>query len=194
MLSVAIAVSLAAIATGCASHDGSHGAASARRSTGSAVDRAFIAAMIPHHESAIEMAQIATDRGTSAFVKGLAAAIERTQAQEIARMKNIDTRLADAGATVGALGIPDHAMGMDMDVDALKGADPFDAAFLNQMLPHHEGALTMAKVELDEGADPDLKRLARSIITAQQREITAMKAHGAGASAESMDHGSGAHG
>ncbi|MFM0412544.1 MULTISPECIES: CopM family metallochaperone [Paraburkholderia] len=50
-----------------------------------------------------------------------------------------------------------------------------DKDFVSHMIPHHQGAIDMAKVELKYGKDPDMKRLARSIIKAQNEEIAYMK-------------------
>jgi uncharacterized protein (DUF305 family) len=43
------------------------------------------------------------------------------------------------------------------------------------MLPHHQGAVDMAKVELEHGTDPELRKLAQDIIDSQQKEIAFMK-------------------
>ena len=51
-----------------------------------------------------------------------------------------------------------------------------DQDFVAMMIPHHQGAIDMAKVELNSGKDPFLRKLARGIIAAQQREIGEMKA------------------
>jgi uncharacterized protein (DUF305 family) len=43
------------------------------------------------------------------------------------------------------------------------------------MIPHHQAAIDMAKVLLDHGKDPELRKLAQNIITAQEKEITEME-------------------
>lgn len=148
--------------------------------TGNPVDRAFVAGMLPHHQSAVQMATIATQRGQSAFVKQLAQNIVRTQNREIAVMRSADRTLAAADVAKGSLGVPEHMMGMSGDVASLNTANPFDPAFLKMMIPHHEGALVMARAELAKGADPKLKGLAQNIITGQQSELAAMRKQVAG--------------
>jgi len=160
---------------------------------GNAVDRAFIADMVPHHQSAVTMAKIAQERGESAFVKQLADDIVRTQNQEIDVMRSADRTLAEAGIQKGSLGVAEHMMGMDADVASLKTAEPFDKAFITEMIPHHEGAVTMANAELSKGQSTKLKLLAQDIVTAQEREIAAMRKHIGAPAAEKSDE-TGAHG
>ena len=50
-----------------------------------------------------------------------------------------------------------------------------DRDFVLNMIPHHEGALAMAKVELEHGTDPELRKLSQDIIKAQEKEILFMK-------------------
>ena len=50
-----------------------------------------------------------------------------------------------------------------------------DKDFVNGMVPHHQGAVEMAKIVLQYGKDPALKKLARDIIKAQDKEIAFMK-------------------
>ena len=52
---------------------------------------------------------------------------------------------------------------------------PFDQQFIDMMVPHHEGAVRMAREELATGENPKLRRLAEEIIAAQRREIDQMR-------------------
>jgi len=153
-----------------AGHSSGHSGAAA--SEGASLDRAFVAAMIPHHESAIEMAEVAADRAEGPFVNELAANILASQQQEIDVMRAADKRLATDNE-VGELGAPGHKA---EDLAALREAKDFDVAFVKMMLPHHESAIPMAQAEVDKGVDAELKRVAADIIEVQEREIAEMKA------------------
>ena len=171
-----IAVALVALAlafAGCGSDDESDSASSS--AGGNGTDRAFVKEMVPHHQSAIDMAEIAQKRGESDFVKTLAQDIVDTQQTEIDALKREDEALDLAGVNVGSLDMDHDMMGMDGDMTSLEKADPFDTAFVEMMIPHHEGAVMMAEVELDKGADPELKKIAQDIVDAQKREIDEMK-------------------
>ncbi len=67
-------------------------------------------------------------------------------------------------------------MGMHDEMMAgLEHEDP-DVAFVLGMIPHHQGAIDMARIQLAAGSDPENMELARHIIADQQQEIDAMRA------------------
>ena len=70
----------------------------------------------------------------------------------------------------GHMGMSDAEMGMDMDPAMLKDAEPFDRAFIDMMVPHHEGAVAMAERLLKDGEHRNLRAMAQDIISAQTRE------------------------
>lgn len=140
-------------------------------------DGAFIVGMIPHHESAIEMAEIAAEEAEHPEVKELAGQIVSAQAAEIDDLQRIHQRLFGqpiSQASHGTLGMAEHEMGMGMDASELRGAQPFDREFIDMMVPHHQGAIRMARVELASGEDADLMQISEAIIDAQTREINEM--------------------
>jgi uncharacterized protein (DUF305 family) len=146
-------------------------------SSGMNVDSAFVSQMVPHHESAIEMAQIAKVKGQHPEIVELANDIVDSQSSEIEAMKGMDDRLsADSmhDQDSGSLGMDDHMMGMDGDISTLKSATPFDREFIDQMIPHHQGAIRMATMVLQGGEDQEVRDLATAIIAAQSTEIKQM--------------------
>ena len=178
-LLAALATLLLALAVvACGGEDDEQEGAAAR---GNATEQAFLEAMIPHHEAAIEMAAVARRRGGHEELKRLAGSIARTQAEEIAAMRRIHKRLFGSEITPdpdahGQLGLSAEAAGMvHADGGApLASARPFDRAFIDEMVPHHQGAIRMAHVLAAKTDDPELDRLADSIIEAQSAEIEDM--------------------
>jgi uncharacterized protein (DUF305 family) len=171
-----LTLSAASLLAACGGDDNDEGEVQIE-AVGNPTDRAFVAGMVPHHEAAIEMAELAQERGESEFVTSLADDIVRTQGEEIHTMEDIDAELADAGVEVGDLGLSEAEMAIEHDMSKLDAAKPFDRAFIDMMVPHHQGAIRMARVELEEGESADLMQLAQQIIEAQSREIEEMNAH-----------------
>lgn len=154
-----------------------------------AQDVAFTQGMIPHHQQAVEMSDMALAQASSAKVKDLATRIKAAQGPEIEKMKGwlsswgepVEAESGDTGGMPGMGGAMDDMAGMGMMTDAqmqemqaARGAE-FDRMFLTMMIRHHEGAVTMARTELDKGKFPPAKQLAQAIVDAQQKEISEMQ-------------------
>lgn len=155
-------------------------------SVGNEADAAFVVDMIPHHEGAVTMAVLAQDRAEHPELKALADDIIAAQEKEISEMQALRVDLPEAGTDdsdsmsmgedhVGHTGLDAEAMGMDMDPSTLKNADSFDLAFIDMMIPHHEGAVEMAQKLLEDGENPQLQTMARAVIASQTAEIETMK-------------------
>jgi uncharacterized protein (DUF305 family) len=144
-------------------------------------DVMFAQMMIPHHEQAIEMADIALDPlvGASDAVKKLATRIKSAQDPEITKMKAFLTTWKQRLTGDSSDHHSDMMSGMLSAEDikklsALRGVE-FDRAWMNGMIEHHEGAIEMAKDVLKDGKDSAVKALANLVATVQDSEILEMK-------------------
>jgi uncharacterized protein (DUF305 family) len=139
-------------------------------------DMQFTMMMIPHHEQAVEMADmILAKDGIDERVITLAEQIKAAQGPEIELM---ESWLDDWGAPMGDMDGMDHGgMMSGADMQALEDATGVEASrlFLEQMIVHHEGAIDMAQAEVDSGENADVIALAEDIIASQTAEITAME-------------------
>ena len=140
-------------------------------------DRRFIDAMVPHHQGAVEMAEVAKENAEHEEVKRLAEDIVSTQEAEIEELKDIKqeefgTSRVPMGMDAGQM----EEMGMTADPQAMADEEPFDRAFIDAMIPHHESAIRMAEVALDRSDNPRIEELAGNIVEAQEREISQMRA------------------
>ncbi|MEV0384930.1 DUF305 domain-containing protein [Nonomuraea sp. NPDC050643] len=139
-------------------------------------DVIFAQMMIPHHEQAVETAELAASRAADPEVKELAARIEAAQDPEIQTLKGW---LAEWGKPV-----PSGGMGHDMpgvmteeemaELEAAKGT-AFDRLFARLMVVHHEGAIEMARTEQADGANAQAKELAKTIESTQRAEVKELR-------------------
>lgn len=173
------------------------GTAAPSRTGGSAGDIAFAQMMIPHHEQAIQMADMAATNASSKPVKELAAQIKAAQDPEISQMTQWleqwgapATMPSASGSDASSEGATDDMDGMDMGgqsgasgmmstedmtkLDTTTGA-AFDKMWLEMMITHHEGAIAMAQQVLATTTNPEVKKLATAIVSGQAAEIFTMK-------------------
>lgn len=137
----------------------------------------FLRGMVPHHEDAVAMADIALQRAERPEIRQVAQSIKQDQQREIEQMKQL---LGDKAAKPSSSGMSGMNMdGMQMssaeEIEKLKTAEPFDRAFIDAMIPHHEAAIQMARDVQGKAKDQEVKDLAAAIITAQEREIAQMR-------------------
>jgi uncharacterized protein (DUF305 family) len=143
-------------------------------------DVMFAQMMIPHHEQAIEMSDIALDpnTGASAAIIALATQIKGAQDPEISQMKNLLTTWG-MSTEMGSMNHSSMMEGMlsleEMNtLGQLKGAE-FDKAWAKGMVAHHEGAIAMANDVLAHGKNSEILALANSVVSGQSTEIETLK-------------------
>jgi uncharacterized protein (DUF305 family) len=153
-----------------------------------ATDRAFVRQMVPHHQMATEMADMAKMDGEHAKVRRLARKIVKAQSAEIRTLRRIARDLGVEPAEMPmngemdeqtmrdleTLGVTEEESGMGMDMHDLHGAKPFDRMFIDMMIRHHQGAIRMARAERSKGTDRRLRRIARNVVRDQAKEIRTM--------------------
>jgi uncharacterized protein (DUF305 family) len=139
----------------------------------------FARGMIPHHQGAIDMAEIVLKFGKDAEVAKLARNIIAAQQAEIAQMQAWIARNGslpagpDAASSTKAYGEVNASMHAAMTMAFTSNPD---VDFLKGMIPHHEGAVAMAKVLLQFGKDAELRKLGEDVVRTQTEEIALMKA------------------
>jgi uncharacterized protein (DUF305 family) len=157
------------------------------------MDQHFIVMMIPHHDGAIAMADLALTRAKRPEIKELARNIKASQTSENAQMRTWyrqwyggDVPAMTRGGAMGIGGMgggmgPGMGMGccsgmemMGTSLAALKNAADFDRAFIEQMIPHHRMGVMMASMAQNSSQHPQLKAMQQAMVKEQSREIEQM--------------------
>lgn len=147
-------------------------------------DQRFIDMMVPHHEAAIAMAETARSRASHGELRALADEIIDDQSAEIGQLRAWRESWFGSSETppmeampmlpgVQMLGLPMSGDRMDMraGVEQLRSAEPFDLAFIDAMVLHHQSAIQAATSALTRSSREEIRRLAEAIIGAQSGEI-----------------------
>jgi len=177
-----IAVVIMAMALAGCSKDGSkamdhEGHSSMASGDLSSDDIMFLQMMIPHHQQAIDMSDLALTKSADSELLALAKDIRDGQGAEIVKMK---AWLAGAKAGMD----PGHSMGdsmggmlSDSEFVALKTATgkSFDLLWLKGMTGHHDGAIDMAAM-IEDASNADIKAFGTAIVTAQSAQNKQMSA------------------
>jgi uncharacterized protein (DUF305 family) len=122
------------------------------------------------------MAEVALDNAEHREIRDLAEDVVTAQEAEIEQLRNIKEE---------EYGTPEVPSGMDQQqMDAMGMTEPgelaerrpFDRAFIDAMIPHHESAIAMANAALKGSDNPEIREIARAIVEAQEEEISQMEA------------------
>jgi len=156
------------------------------------VDQMFMNMMIPHHQSAIEMGELALARAELKELKDFSRKMIDSQQQEIEQMQGWlsewynDAEVPDMKSMPlmpemklmpGMEGMEDmncdcSMMNMEAEIQQLSDTpENFDLAFIDKMIPHHQMAIEAAQMVLDQGQHQELKDMAQKMIEEQQGEI-----------------------
>ncbi len=161
-------------------------------------DLMFIDMMIPHHEGAVAMAQVALARAEHEEVRQLAQAIIDVQSREIEQLRawrdqwypnaphmpmdqmmemimGMMQGMPGMGGGQQMMEMMQHGMDAEGQMRALcETQGPFDLAFISGMIAHHQSAILMAQAALQQAQHPELRTFAQGVIDAQQAEIEQM--------------------
>lgn len=155
-------------------------------------DQMYIDAMIPHHQSVIDLATAAKDQLTIPELQEIAQAILDTQPGEIDKLTalrrewygddditpmSMDLMHGSMGEDPATCSDPSmvNTMSSEWQVETFKKADDKDLAFIDQVLPHHQMAVSMSKAALELAEHKELKEIAQDVIDAQSKEIETLQ-------------------
>ncbi|MES1025479.1 DUF305 domain-containing protein [Gloeocapsa sp. BRSZ] len=144
----------------------------------------FIEMMIPHHQEAVDMAELALAKAQRPEIRNLAETIKTEQTREIEQMRSWYKQWY--GTEVPVISMSDmgmhrsrgqgmQGMMMRMDMESLRTASDFDREFIRQMIPHHRSGVMMARMVANRAERPEIRKLAQSIIQSQSTEIAQMQ-------------------
>jgi len=138
-------------------------------------DVTFTQNMVPHHQQAIDMAELVDSRTGRPELRTLAERIAASQGREISLMQGWlqawGKPAAPQGMDHGGMHMPGMMSEVEMRQLMATTQRSFDLLFVEMMTAHHQGAIEMANTELRNGSLPEVKRLAQQIIDDQQAEI-----------------------
>ena len=149
-------------------------------------DLDFANMMIPHHQSAVDMAEMYIPKATNEKIKSMAQNIISAQKKEIEELKTMIASLKPAekkeGHANGGHGADGHNELMDAmnkmmnEMKGMKMSGDADKDFVAMMIPHHKSAVDMAENQISHGKNVQLKQFAQKVIDDQSKEIKEFEA------------------
>ena len=149
-----------------------------------AFDHAFLNAMIQHHKRGEDAAQLALARAEHPELKALAEDMITTDLAHIQKLRELRRGWYGTDGAPAALlpteekaDLPGVETTKDMakQLDDLKKAEPFDLAFIDAMIPHHQGAIDMATAAGEKAQQPETKALASIIVSDESKTMDQLR-------------------
>jgi uncharacterized protein (DUF305 family) len=143
---------------------------------GADVSETWARKMIPHHQGALDMSEIVMRQGQDADIRRMAQKAIEMQTQDIAELR----RWLEGRAS-GAAGLPPQGpfepveARMKEAMAAASGADA-DHLWVRKMIAHHQGALDMGRIALEDTEDAEVRRMAQKTVEMQTRDIRELEA------------------
>lgn len=137
-------------------------------------DADFSKMMIEHHKGAVEMSELLLEKGQNEGLKTFARKVIAAQDKEIDLMKKFENQTEVSPNSKIFLQELNQSMGAMMNKNS-KIHNDIDKDYAEQMIPHHQSAVDMAKVYLKYGKQKDLLKLCDDIVNTQTSEIQQLK-------------------
>ena len=139
-------------------------------------DAEYAEMMIPHHQGAIDMANLQLSKGTDEVLKKISRGIIQSQTAEINQFKTFLASHKENKIEGNHPELMEAMAGMDAKMGAAPLSGNVDKDFAVLMKIHHQGAVEMSQGLLGDGTDANLKKMATAIIAAQNKEIAEFSA------------------
>lgn len=145
-----------------------------RQSEFNRADVMFMRMMIIHHDQAVKMAEMASERTDNENILELSENISEAQRRENEKMADW---LNDIGINRPTTGHRMAGMASSQEMSQLNQSEgrEFDLLFSELMIEHHRGGIQMAKMEVQNGKSEKVRELAQGMVEAQQKEIESME-------------------
>ena len=139
------------------------------------IDRHFIEMMIPHHDGAIAMAELALTSSRRAQIRALAQQIKTSQRAENVQMRRWYRQWFGSDGPTSPIGFGRGMGGMGASLKDLKRSADFDRSFIENMIPHHRMGVIMASHGKANSQHHELRELQALMVNVQSREIEQME-------------------
>lgn len=143
---------------------------------GNPADRAFVTALVPHHELEIALADEAATRGRHTRLRRLAATIAAAQRIDVARLNGFAAQLRESGVSEGDLGVAVPRRGIARSVRALRTSRPFDRTFIDTITASHETTRRLIDAVVARGNIAPLRRMAEALAGRHSDELAELRA------------------